>query len=156
MVNLISARLTDIMRKHVNVNPRPLRTLLATFEQQCKCCEEKHKFFSRGKFRSFNCLRLAHRLEDCDGSKCKQCARNHHALLHREKYYKKDTNQQTTSGTTSIQAIDNEQSNATATTAIAKKKDENKFTGTMIKQTSEEVFLQSAIVTLMFMARQFY
>ena len=38
--------------------------------------------------------------------------------------------------------------NATKTTAIAKSKDESKFTGAMTQRTSEEVFLQTAMVSV--------
>ena len=95
-----------------------------------------------------NCLRPGHRSEDCDGSKCKQCGRKHHTLLHRESIHNRNTNHQTTSGTTSTQANDKQKNNPTATTAIEKSKDENKFTGAMTQRTSEEVFLQTAIVSV--------
>ena len=96
----------------------------------------------------FNCLRPGHRSEDCDGSKCKQCGRKHHTLLHGENIHNKNTNQQTTSGTNSTQANDKQKNNPIITTAIAKAKDENKFTGAMTQRTSEEVFLQTAIVAV--------
>ena len=72
----------------------------------------------------------------------------HHTLLHRENIYNRNTDHQTTSGTTSTQANDKQKNNATATTAIAKSKDENKFTVAMTQRTSEEVFLQTAIVSV--------
>ena len=139
-------------------------THMATSEQQCECCEETHKIFKCGKFKKFsvrepaelikvrklcfNCLRPRHRSEDSEGSKCKQCGRKQHTLLHRENIHNKNTNQQTTSGTTSFQANDKQKNNATATTAIAKSKDENKFTGAMDQRTSEEVFHQTTIVSI--------
>ena len=151
-------------KTQVNGNPRYLPTHLATSEQQCECCEETHKIFKCEKFKKlsvreraelikvrklcFNCLRLGHRSEDCDGSKCKQCGRKHHTLLHRENIYNRNTDHQTTSGTTSTQANDKQKNNATATTAIAKSKDENKFTEAMTQRTSEEVFLQTATVSV--------
>ena len=151
-------------KTEMNGNQRHLHTHLATSEQQCECCEEMHKIFKCGKFKklsareraelikvkklSFNCLRPGHRSEDCDGSKCKQCGRKHHTLLHRKNIHNRNTNQQTTSGTTSTQSKDKQKNNAITTTAIAKSKDENKFTGAMTQRTSEEVFLQSAIVSV--------
>ena len=151
-------------KTQMNGNQRHLHTHLATSEQQCECCEETHKIFKCGKFKKlsvreraelikvrklcFNSLRPGHRSEDCDGSKCKQCGRKHHTLLHRENIQNKNTNQQTTSGTTSTQANDKQKNNAITTTAIAKAKDENKFTGAMTQRTSEEVFLQTAIVAV--------
>ena len=109
-------------KTQMNGNQRHLHTHLATSEQQCECCEEMHKIFKCGKFKKlsvreraelikvrklcFNCLRPEHRSEDCDGSKCKQCGRKHHTLLHRENIHNRNANQQTTSGTTSTQAND--------------------------------------------------
>ena len=61
-----------------------------------------------------------------------------------------NTNKQTTSATTSTQANEKPKNNATATTATAKSKEENKFSGAMTQQTSEEVFLQTAIVSVNF------
>ena len=73
-------------KTQVTWNPRHLHTHMATSEQQCECCEEKHKIFKCGKFKKlsvreraelikvrklcFHCLRPGHRSEDCDGSKC--------------------------------------------------------------------------------------
>ena len=149
-------------KTQMNGNQRHLHTHLATSEQQCECFEETHKIFKCRKFKKlsvreelikvrklcFNCLRPGHRSEDCDGSKCKQCGRKHHTLLHRENIHNRSTDQQTTSGTTSTQANDKQKNNAITTTAIAKSKDENKFTGAMTQRTSEEVFLQTAIVSV--------
>ena len=72
----------------------------------------------------------------------------HHTLLHCENIHNRNTNHQKTSGTTSTQANDKQKNNATATTAIAKSKDENKLTGAMTQRTPEEVFLQTAIVSV--------
>ena len=151
-------------KTQMNGNQRHLHTHLATSEQQCECCEETHKIFKCGKFKKlsvreraelikfgklcFNCLRPGHRSEDCDGSECKQCGRKHHTLLHRDNTHNRNTNQQTTSGTTSTQTNDKKKNNALTTTAIAKSKDENKFTGAMTQRTSEEVFFQTAIVSV--------
>ena len=123
-------------KAQVNGNPRQLHTHLATFEQRCECCEEKHKIFKCGKFEKlsvreraglikvrklcFNSLRTGHRSEDCNGSKCKQCGRKHRTLLHRESNHNKKTNQQTTSEITSTQAKDNQNNNIIAPTTIAK------------------------------------
>ena len=151
-------------KTQMNGNQRHLHTHLATSEQQCECCEETHEIFKCGKFKKlsvregaelikvrklcFNCLRPGHRSEGCDGSKYKQCGRKHYTLLHRENIPNRNTDQQTTSGTTSTQSNDKQKNNAITTTAIAKSKVENKFTGAMTQRTSEEVFPQTAIVSV--------
>ena len=143
-------------------SPRHLHTNLATFEQQCeRTLWRNAQNFQMRKVQEtnvseraelinvrklfFNCLRPGHRPKDCDGSKCKHCGRNHHILLHRAKFYYKNTNQQTTIGTTITQANEKQKNDATA---IAKSKDENKFTEHMTQRTSEEVFLQTATVSV--------
>ena len=83
-----------------NQTQRQLHTHVTTRNQQCKCCEEKHRNFKCGKFIGlgvkeraqlikikglcFNCLLLGHRAENSEGSSCHQCGRKHHALLHRQ------------------------------------------------------------------------
>ena len=151
-------------KTQMNGSQRHSHIHLATSEQQCEYCEETHKIFKCGKFKRlsvreraelikvrklcFNCLRPGHISDDCNGSNCKQCGRKHHTLLHRENIHNRNNNQQIISGTTSTQANDKQKNNAMTTTAIAKFKDENKFTGAMTQRTSEEVFLQSAIVSV--------
>ena len=151
-------------KTQMNGNQRHLHTHFATSEQKFECCEETHKIFKDGKFKKlsareraelikvkklcFNCLRPGHRSEDCGKLKCKQCGRKHHTHLHRESIHNRNTDQQTTSGTTSTQANEKQKNNAITTTAIAKSKEENKFTGAMTQRTSEEVLLQTAIASV--------
>ena len=41
-------------KTQMNGNQRHLHTHLATFEQQCECCEETHKIFKCGKFKKLS------------------------------------------------------------------------------------------------------
>lgn len=66
----------------------------------CACCGESHylsycsKFLEKNVFDRhsfvkekqlcFNCLRPGHRTNECRSSKCKNCSKSHHTLLHRE------------------------------------------------------------------------
>ena len=128
----------------------------------CERCNKNHKIYQYQSFKAlwvqdraqfiktkrlcFNCLRLGHQSEQCNGSSCRKCKRKHNSLLHLEANNISGTASTAPTVTTSSTSPQ-EASNQEAKTV---NKNKEKFIAAAQSQNEEEeeVVLPTAIVSV--------
>ena len=97
----------------------------------------------------FNCLRLGHRSEQCNGSTCKKCKRKHNSLFHLEA----NNNSKTDSTASTVTTNSTSPQEASHQAAKTLNKNKENFTAAAQSQNQgeeeeEEVFLPTAIFSV--------